>query len=232
MMFKVGNYEKSFELYRKIDLESALKASYFLKPEDSIGIAAELGILGEGFYRNLVKLLLDQRRFEDAGLVKRDHLGENAMTCFLDAKKPLEALSELMRHMKSIGRGFPLLEGSNSDPLLEEFLDRITRMEEEEDTKFDKKVLQIEKYMKRWETLNERDIDLSETTFSYSVSGINVKMGEEEFVQRRLRTLYEEVQKMQVRELIQACEQIGLGSRLRDKYGKVESEFESFPFPN
>lgn len=217
--FDLKNYEKSLFLYKKVDLAKALEVSFYLEGKRSIEVAEELGIADAGFYKKLVASLVDRGRFEEAAYIKRDLLGENALNYFLRASKPAESLAELKRHLGTC------TVSTAADPLYNEFVTRMREMETAERERLAKKALQIDKYIERMRCLEERPCDFSATTFSYSVSGSNVKVNEEEFVHKRLVDLEKEVLASKSVEIASAIRSVGLESDLDSDYTKIVEKF-------
>lgn len=100
-LFRSKNYEKSFSLYRKIDLQKALDVSFFLESRFAIDVASQLNILDTAFYRRLVKSLAQRGLWEEAARLQRDALQENAMSYFLCSNNMLESLLEFAKHVRS-----------------------------------------------------------------------------------------------------------------------------------
>ncbi|KAL0265675.1 UNVERIFIED_CONTAM: hypothetical protein PYX00_011389 [Menopon gallinae] len=105
-MFRCRNYEKSFELYKRVDLEKALDVSFSLESRFSIEVASQLNVLDAKFYRRLVESLAQRGHWEEAARLQRDVLKENAMSYFLRSGNMLESLLEFAkyarRHMESV----------------------------------------------------------------------------------------------------------------------------------
>lgn len=98
-LFRTKNYERSFNLYRKIDLKKALEVSFFLESRVSIEVASQLDILDTAFYRQLVESLAQRGRWEEAARLQRDALQENAMSYFLCSNNMLDSLFEFAKHV-------------------------------------------------------------------------------------------------------------------------------------
>jgi hypothetical protein len=214
-LFDLKSYEKCFDLYRKVDLKKALAVSFHLASSYTIEVAGQLGILDTDFYRKLVASLVDRGRFEEAAYIKRDLLCENALSYFLHASKPSESLAELRKQVEISKASI------EEDALYKEFITKMREIEAVEKERLAKKTLQINKYLERMKCLDERPCDFSATTFSYSVSGSNVKMNEEDFVRKRLSDLGSEILASKAQEIARVIREVGHESDLDADYKKI-----------
>lgn len=242
------DYKKSFEMYKQVDLHKALDVSFYLESECTIEVGKELGILSPSFYKRLVESLVTRKRFGEAASIKKDMLGENAMSYFLSAGNIKESFSELKRYLGALLRPEvsttknTALFGDKTkpenikidfsdkqvrkDPLYIEFIMRIKNTEDSLREKLVRKASQITKYRDRMESLEQSPCALSETTFSYSVSGSNIKVNEEEFLQKRLETLKEDVLSLKVDDLAAVMGEVGVASDISQIYNELQSFLE------